>query len=78
MLSAEIDRLLKLIEQQTADLEELRLALADQSALQKRINEYMALMVVLFAEIESLRRRVKDTEKEIQDVRRSSLAPFKV
>jgi hypothetical protein len=38
-----------LIEQQTTDLEELRLALADQSALQKRISEYMALMVVLFA-----------------------------
>jgi hypothetical protein len=69
---------MQLIEQQTTDLEELRLALADESALQKRINEYMALMVVLFAEIESLRRRVKDTEKEIQDVRRSSLAPFKV
>jgi hypothetical protein len=29
VLSAEIDRLLKLIEEQTADLEELRLALAD-------------------------------------------------
>jgi hypothetical protein len=38
----------------------------------------MALMVVLFAEIESLRKRVKDTEKEIESVRRSSLAPFKV
>ena len=63
MLSAEIERLQQLNEQHSADLEELRLALADQSALQKRINEYMALMVVLFAEIESLRRRVKDTER---------------
>jgi hypothetical protein len=49
MLSAEIDRLTKLLDVQTADLEDLRLALADQSALQKRINEYMALLVVLFA-----------------------------
>lgn len=63
MLSAEIDRLQRINEQQAQDLEELRLALSDQSALQKRINEYMALMVVLFAEIESLRHRVKDTER---------------
>lgn len=59
MLSAEIDRLLKVIDTQTSDLEELRLSLSDQVALQKRIQEYMALMVVLFAEIESLRKRVK-------------------
>lgn len=78
MLSAEIDRLQRLVEQQAADLEELRLALADQSALQKRLQEYMALMVVLFAEVESLRRRVKETEREMETVRRSSLAPFKV
>lgn len=37
----------------------------------------MALMVVLFAEIETLRQRVKDKEKEVQEVRRSSLAPLK-
>ena len=57
-------------QQQAADLEELRLNWADQSALQKRIKEDMALMVVLFAEIESLRKRVKQTEIEIEDVRR--------
>jgi len=51
--------------------------LSDDVALQKRINEHMALMVILFAEIESLRKRVKDKEKEVEDVRRSSLAPFK-
>jgi hypothetical protein len=33
--------------------------------------------VVLFAEIESLRKRVKDKEQEVKDVRRSSLAPFR-
>ena len=51
--------------------------MSDEVALQKRINEHMALMVVLFAEIESLRQRVKDKEKEVKEVRRSSLAPFK-
>lgn len=46
-------------------MEEVRLRLSDEAALQKRINEHMALMVVLFAEIESLRKRVKDKEKEM-------------
>ena len=52
--------------------------MTDDMSLQRRINEDMALMVVLFAEIESLRKRVKDKEREVEDVRRSSLAPFKV
>ena len=55
----------------------MRIRLSDDIALQKRINEHMALMVVLFAEIETLRRRVQDKEKECEEVRRSSLAPFK-
>ena len=64
--------------EQEKDLEELRLSMTDQAALQKRVSEDLAMMVVLFAEIESLRRRVKETEIEIETVRRSSLAPFKV
>lgn len=63
---------------QEEQLYELRLKFADEAALQKRINEHMALMVVLFAEIETLRKRVKDKEKEVEEVRRSSLAPLKV
>lgn len=78
VLSAEIERLQKIVHTQKEDLEELRLSMSNQAALEKRINEDMALMVILFAEIESLRIRVKDTEKEIESVRRSSLAPFKV
>lgn len=50
-LSEEINRL----RMENKDLEEqakdVRLRLCDESALQKRINEHMALMVVLFAEI---------------------------
>ena len=41
----------------------MRLKLSDDISLQKRINEHMALMVVLFAEIETLRNRIKDKEK---------------
>lgn len=55
----------------------MRLKFSDEVSLQKRINEHMALMVVLFAEIETLRKRVKDKEEEVKEVRRSSLAPLK-
>lgn len=62
---------------QEGQISELRLRLSDDVALQKRIQEHMGLMVVLFAEIETLRQRVKDKEQEVKEVRRSSLAPFK-
>ena len=48
----------------------------DENALEKRVNEHLGLFVVLFAEIEALRRRVKDKEVECEQVRRSSLAPY--
>lgn len=59
------------------ELSELRIRFSDEAALTKRINEHLALFVVLFAEIESLRKRVKDKEKEVDEVRRSSLAPYR-
>ncbi len=51
VLSAEIDRLSKIIEEYKQEISELRIRFADEAALHKRINEHMALMVVLFAEI---------------------------
>lgn len=77
VLSAEIDRLNRIVTEQKEDLAELRMRMSDEVALQNRINEHMALMVILFAEIESLRKRVRDKEEEVEEVRRSSLAPFK-
>jgi FtsZ-binding cell division protein ZapB len=46
-------------------VEDLGISLSDEIALEKRIQEHMALLVVLFAEIESLRSRIADKEKEI-------------
>lgn len=77
MLNEEIDRLSVLVEEKEQDLGEIKLRFSDEAALVKRIQEHLGLFVVLFAEIESLRRRVKDKEKEVEDVRRSSLAPFR-
>ena len=66
-----------LVDQKEEDLGEIKLRFSDETALVKRIQEHLSLFVVLFAEIESLRKRVKDKEREVEDVRRSSLAPFR-
>jgi len=77
VLNEEIDRLTKLVDEKEEDLGELKLRFSDEAALVKRIQEHLSLFVILFAEIESLRKRVKDKEREVEDVRRSSLAPFR-
>ena len=77
VLNEEIDRLSVLVEQKEEDLGSIKLRFSDESALVKRIQEHLSLFVVLFAEIESLRKRVKDKEREVEDVRRSSLAPYR-
>lgn len=59
------------------EISELRVRFSDENALTKRINEHLALFVVLFAEIESLRKRVKEKDSEIGEMRRSSLAPYR-
>ena len=62
----EIDRLTLLNQQLTVEVSDTRLRLSDQTALEKRVEEYMGLMVILFAEIETLRRRVTETERECE------------
>lgn len=78
VLSEEIKRLNGI----NSDLEEqardVRLRLTDETALQKRMNEHLSLMVILFAEIETLRNRVREKEMEVVEVRKSSLAPHMV
>jgi chromosome segregation ATPase len=74
-LSEEINRLRSENEDLEAQAKEVRLRLSEESALQKRVGEQLALMVVLFAEIESLRRRVGEKEREVEEVRRRSLSP---
>lgn len=51
MLGEEIDRLNIVINNLKQDLSDTRLRLTDQMALEKRVQEYMSLMVILFAEI---------------------------
>ena len=42
-----------------------------------KLEEQLVTMVLLFAEIDSLRMRLIEKEKEVQEVRRSSLAPYR-
>lgn len=74
-MSEEIERLAVENEDLEIQTKDVRLRLSDESSLQKRINEHLSLMVILFAEVESLRKRVVDKEKEVEKVRRSSLSP---
>lgn len=76
-MNEEIDRLTRILTERDEEISELRVRFSDEAALTKRINEHLSLFVVLFAEIESLRKRVKDEEKKVDDIRRSSLAPFR-
>jgi hypothetical protein len=55
----------KLLAEREEELSELRIRFSDEAALTKRINEHLA------------RKRVKDKEKEVDEVRRSSLAPYR-
>ena len=80
--SEELERERKRLYQLNADLnqqlKELRLRLTDEHALEERIKHYLLLFVMLSAEIDSLRRRVTQTEQECEEVRRSSISPIKL
>lgn len=73
-----MDRLNRLNKDLEMQVEELRIRISDQAALEKRIQEHLALFVVLFAEIESLRDKVEEKDREIEEVRRDSLTPLRI
>lgn len=66
-----------MVEQLREEIKELRLVLSQDHAFERRVREQLSLIVILCAEIESLRRRVEEKEREVEDVRRESLVPLK-
>ena len=60
MLGVEIQRLNGINSDLEEQAKDVRLRLTDETALQKRMNEHLSLMVILFAEIETLRNRVRE------------------
>lgn len=61
MLSREIDRLSEENVRMKDELAILRLRITNEVSLQKRIEEQLGLLVVLFAEVESLRSRLQSS-----------------
>lgn len=73
-MTTEIERLNKFINDQKTELDQWRFKYAEHSSLHHRLQEQLALLVLCFAEIETLRNRVKEKEAETEQVRRSTIA----
>lgn len=54
------------------------MSLADSSSLERRVSQDLSLMVVLFAEIESLRERLSERDDEALSLRRQLVSQFRV
>lgn len=77
VLNAEIDRLNLLINELETENSQIKLKLVNINDLQLKITNLLMLCVQLFAEVEALRSRVKDKEKQVDEMRRSSLAAYR-
>lgn len=73
-LGGELERIGRTNKRQSEELAELRLGIAEDNYLQRRINEDLGLFVVLFAEVEALRARVRAQEEELEEVRQQNIA----
>lgn len=73
ILSQEIDRLNILIKDNNIELETWRYKYTEYSGLTLKIQDFHLLIIMLAAEIESLRSRVVGSEKEVQEMRRSNI-----
>ncbi|CAD8098166.1 unnamed protein product [Paramecium sonneborni] len=78
VLSIEIDRLNEENKQQDTELKQWRMQYADQGFFIKKLQDQLCIIIVLVSEIESLRSRLLEKEHEIEETRRSSLAPYKI
>lgn len=76
-LVSEIERLTILLEKNNVEVAEWRMKYVEYSNMAAKIQEHLVIFCVLFAEIESLRYRVLEKEREIDEVRKSSLALYK-
>jgi hypothetical protein len=77
VLSNEIDRINGILSNTERENSDLKMNIVGYNQLRIRYEEQLALMVIIFAEVESLRSRVKEKEREVEEVRRSSLAPYR-
>ncbi|CAD8085664.1 unnamed protein product [Paramecium primaurelia] len=78
VLSIEIDRLNEENKEQDLELRQWRMQYADQGFFIKQLQDQLCMIVVLISEIESLRSRLLEKDLEVEEARRSSLAPYKI
>ncbi|CAD8121517.1 unnamed protein product [Paramecium sonneborni] len=76
-LNQEIERLQNIVEDLTKELEIYRLKYADQFGVGSKYEELLLYLSLYKVEIESLRAQLTDKEKEVNDMRRSQLAPYR-
>ena len=76
-LNQEIDRLNVIIDENNKELEQWRYKYVEYASLTKVLNENLLIFVLLFIEIESLRRRVTEKQEEVDSLRNSSLNYYK-
>ncbi|CAD8203478.1 unnamed protein product [Paramecium pentaurelia] len=76
-LNQEIERLQNLVEDLNKELEIYRLKYADQFGVGSKYEELLLYLSLYKVEIESLRAQLTDKEKEVNDMRRSQLAPYR-
>lgn len=77
MLNEEIDRLNLVINDLNQENTILKQHYIEYQSLQIRLQECLVQIFLLTAEVETLRLRMKDKEREVDDIRRSSLKPYR-
>lgn len=69
----EIDRLNKINSEDKKELEEWRFKFVQYSNLTNKVNEQLGIIVLLTTEIECLRSRIKESEVQVEELRKSQL-----
>ena len=74
-LMFEVESLTKSDEENKKEITMYRQKFLDMSSVTEQMNQFLAIYVVLFAELDSLRNRIKEKEQENIDLRRKSFMP---
>lgn len=78
ILSEEIDRLTYENKSQLDDLERLKLRFSETLSIEKRHEQFCMSFVLMASEVESLRSRVLEKDREVESMRKSMLMSARV
>jgi hypothetical protein len=77
VLSGEIGRLSSENINLSEEVNSCKLALSGETASEQRAEEQLSTFVLLFAEVEALRSRLRDSEKELESSRIQQLSRYR-